>query len=324
MIKFNYAKICFDFLKVLPEKQKDVISRRFGFSGKSETLETIGKSYGITRERVRQIEKDGFLRLEPAVKKNQKIFQYFKQYLKKSGGFKKEEIILTDLGGENGPNQVCFLLTLAKDFKRFGQTADFYSFWALNQDSVEKVKEIISFLCAKFGKIGRPLQLKDLSKEAGLKSNILISYLEIAKKIQKNAEGFWGLRDWPEIRPRGVKDKAYLVFKKEKKPLHFAAVASLINKALPQTVHNELIKDPRFVLVGRGLYALKEWGYEDGFVKDIISKTLKEAGKPLTKSEILAKVLKQRMVKENTVLLNLSNKKYFSKISSDSYTIREA
>ena len=92
---------------------------------------------------------------------------------------------------------------------------------------------------------------------------------------------------------------------------------------MPQTVHNELIKDPRFVLVGRGLYALKEWGYEEGQVKDVILKILKEARKPLPKEEILAGVLKQRMVKENTVLLNLNNKKYFLKTPEGKYISKD-
>ena len=121
-----------------------------------------------------------------------------------------------------------------------------------------------------------------------------------------------------------MKDKAYLVFKKENKPLHFTEVASLIDSALPQTVHNELIKDSRFVLVGRGIYALKEWGYERGYVKDVIFKVLKSAQKPLDREEILEKVLEQRIVKKNTVLLNLSNKNYFLRTSEGNYTIKEA
>jgi hypothetical protein len=152
----------------------------------------------------------------------------------------------------------------------------------------------------------------------------LVSYLEISKNIQRNSEGLFGLREWPEINPRGVKDKAYLVFKKQNKPLHFTQVASLIGQALPQTVHNELIKDPRFVLVGRGTYALKEWGYEPGRVREVIFKILSKEKKPLTKKEILAKVLKQRLVKETTVLLNLSNKEYFLKNPQGKYQIREA
>jgi len=148
--------------------------------------------------------------------------------------------------------------------------------------------------------------------------------LEISKKIQKNSEGFFGLKEWPEINPKGVKDKAFLVFKKEQKPLHFAQVAQLIDSALPQTVHNELIKDPRFILVGRGIYALREWGYEPGMVKDVILNILKQAKNPLSKEEILQKTLKQRLVKQNTVFLNLSNRKYFLRTGDGRYKIQES
>ncbi len=148
--------------------------------------------------------------------------------------------------------------------------------------------------------------------------------MEISKKIQQNKEGLFGLSDWPEINPRTIKDKAYLVLKKNQKPLHFSRITDLIEGgALVQTVHNELIKDPKFILVGRGIYALKEWGYEPGYLKDIILKVLKESQKPLTKQEILSAVFEQRMVKENTVLLNLSNKKYFLRDDKGRYLIRE-
>lgn len=55
----------------LTEREKDVIKRRFGFYGKVQTLESIGKIYNLSRERVRIIEKN-------ALKKLQK---YFKRYV---------------------------------------------------------------------------------------------------------------------------------------------------------------------------------------------------------------------------------------------------
>jgi len=110
-----------------------------------------------------------------------------------------------------------------------------------------------------------------------------------------------------------------LVFKKVGNPLHFREVTNLIENAHLQTVHNEIIKDSRFVLVGRGIYALSEWGYYPGQVKEVILKILKESEKPLKKEEILEKVLSQRLVKENTILLNLSDKKYFLKDSLGRY-----
>ena len=392
--RFDYAKICASLLRTLPQKQKEVILRRFALSSvalpgeagaKRETLESIGKDIGVTRERVRQIEKDAFLALKPEVKKYQKIFQYLKDSLKKTGNLRKEESLLQELGGEkfqikenkssslsteasaevekkessstspslreSSMNEVYFLLTLGGDFERFGETKDFHSLWTIDRKAWSFAQKIINSIYEQFRKTGKPLKLEELNPKVltsytelpkGTKGEkrFISSTLEVSKKIQRNAEGFFGLKDWPEINPKRIKDKAYLVFRKTQKPLHFTQVAGLIDSAsrasakggeenlfsstLPQTVHNELIKDSRFVLVGRGIYALKEWGYEEGVVKDVILNILKTAGQPLKKEEILEKTLKQRLVKENTVFLNLSNKKYFLRNSEGFYTIREA
>ncbi len=334
MAKINYTQICSKILEILPGKQKEVISRRFGLfaSGvsnqgkiKKETLESIGKNLGVTRERIRQIEKDGFLRLKPASRKYQKVFDHFKDALKKTGNLRREKELLLELaGGTNSLNQVYFLLTLANDFERFGETDDFHAFWLVDLKSWRTAQKLINDVCGKFKKSGRPLKPEELKNSTALKPEILASYLAISKKIRQNEEGLFGLSDWPEINPRRIKDKAFLIFKKSQKPLHFTQVAGLIDSALPQTVHNELIKDQRFVLVGRGIYALKEWGYEEGVVKDVISKILKQAGRPLKKEDILEETLKQRLVKKNTVFLNLTDKKYFFKNSDGYYTVKEA
>jgi len=324
----NYKKICSELLKNLPEKQKEVILRRFALQSsasgeggvKRETLESIGKSFGITRERVRQIGNDGLLKLREKINSYQKIFEYFTDELKKNGDLKREEILLSQLGGQNYKPQIFFLLTLGDAFQRFSETKELHSFWTTNPDSLNLAKETIASFYEKLKEINRPIRFEEYKIPAPLTARAVGSFLEISKIIQKNQEDFYGLKDWPEINPRGVKNKAYVVFKKESRPLHFMDVAKLIGpEALPQTVHNELIKDSRFVLVGRGLYALKEWGYEEGQVKDIISKILKTAGKPLPKEEILEEVMKQRMVKENTVFLNLNNKKYFLKTPEGKY-----
>jgi len=317
----DYQKICQELLKELPQKQKDIIFRRFGLgSSQKETLEEIGQDFNITRERVRQIEEDGLLKIKPKVAAYKKVFQYFNQYFKKHGGLKKEEILLEDLGGKRYQAHIYFLLNINETFKKFSESANFYSFWAADKNSLESVEKNINNTLNRLKEVNKPLSLKELISFSNNK--FLASYLEISKKILKNSDGLYGLREWPEINPKGVKDKAYLVFKKSKKPLHFNEIAGMIDGALAQTVHNELIKDPRFVLVGRGIYALKEWGYESGQVKDVIGKVLKENG-PLTQGEILEKVLKQRLVKENTILLNLSNKKNFLKDSEGRYKVLE-
>lgn len=320
---FNYQKICSDLISKLSKREKEVISRRFGLDGKErETLEAVGNGFGICRERVRQIQKASFDKIKKRTEKYQKVFSHFLEYFKESGGLRKEDVLLKELGQEKEGNEVYFLLTLKEPFQKLNENDELYSLWTIDENSYLLAKRAINSVFSQLKKIKKPLLLQKLNKSS-LKEKILASYLQVSKKIQKNEDNLYGLSYWPEINPRGVKDKAYLVFKKAKKPLHFSEVANLVEKSHIQTVHNELIKDNRFVLVGRGIYALAEWGYYPGQVKDVIVKTLKQAGEPLTKEEVLEEVLKQRLIKRNTILLNLGNKEYFLKDSEGRYQIKQ-
>jgi DNA-directed RNA polymerase delta subunit len=161
-----------------------------------------------------------------------------------------------------------------------------------------------------------------------LKPEESISYLGVLVKVKRNKFGKWGFASWPEISPKGTREKIYIVLKETRKPLHFTRIAELIDvhklgskKAHPQTVHNELIKDDRFVLIGRGIYALSEWGYFEGTIKDVLKDILEKSRTPLDKEEILSEVLKVRKVKKNTVLINLNNEHMFER-RDNRYTLR--
>jgi len=75
------------------------------------------------------------------------------------------------------------------------------------------------------------------------------------------------------------------------------------------------------VLIGRGIYALRDWGYKPGRVVDVIKEILKKATRPLTQEEIIKRVKEQRFAQENTIILNLHNKKYFKKLPDKRYTL---
>lgn len=343
MLKVDFQKIQKDLLKDLSEREKDVIERRFGLKKKEkESLESIGKSYGICRERVRQIEEKTLEEIRKKIDTPfyQNIFKKILDHLIKKGGVEREDLLLIELGGENFKNYIFFLIKLSEILKIRKETDKFFSLFYHSEEDLKKAEDTINFFIDFFKKEKKTLTEKEILKifkeQKGqiLKKEILLNYFSLSKEISRGPRGDFGLISWPEINPRGVKDKAFLVFKIMKRPLHFREVANLINtiklekpisekKVLPATVHNELIRDKRFVLVGRGLYALKEWGYEEGFVKDIIFKILKESKKPLPKEEIIEKVLSQRIVKENTILLNLQNKKYFIRDDKGRYTIKE-
>ena len=335
MPEIDYQTICNNFLMVLPSRSNEVLSSRFGLNGKApETLQSIGNDLGITRERVRQLEKSGFLKLQDlkADKNLQKVFSYFEKYLQEKGGLKREDILLCDLGNETNRNFVYFLLVLADMFHRCGDNEELYPFWAQEKKQESVVLSLVKKVKDLFQKEKRPLRFEDLSIESPDCSPVFLSAcLEIAKAVEQGPLGNFGLVSWPEVKPRGVRDAAYLVLKKIGQPLHFREIAQTANtlpgelftkrKMLPQTIHNELIRDPRFVLVGRGLYGLNEWGYTPGTVKDVIFKVL-EASSPLSKVEVLKEVQKKRVVKPNTVFLNLSDKNCFSKDQSGKYALK--
>ena len=321
---FNYQIISDNLLNELSSRPKNVLRKRFGFDNNQKlTLESIGKEYELTRERVRQIERDGLTQLRRKIKISNPPFFYFWEEIHNNGNLKRETSLVSDLGKGKFENQILFLLNLDSRFEKFRETEEFYTFWAIGKESLILAKQAISNFAKELEKSKKPLTLKQYTSPFPEKA--LFSYLEISKKILRTSDGFYGLSNWPEINPKGVKDKAYLILKKENKPLHFSVVSGSIKEGGNiQTVHNELIKDPRFVLVGRGTYALSEWGYKSGVVKDVIFDIIKESKKPLAQNDILKGVLGQRMVKENTVLLNLNNKRYFLKDSQGKYKIREA
>lgn len=339
-------------LAVLSPRNRDVISRRFGLkTGAKETLESIGQNYDITRERVRQIEETSLRQIREALNsgvsaKIKPLVSLAASVLEENKGVLPEGCFFEKFfGGQGrGTNPVAnsslsFILTMDRSLKRHSEDDNFYPFWSLSDKHHQELKGTVASLVSVFGKNKAPVHEKDLPeffKKTGVwqkqtpQAN-LAAYLEPSKQIAKNIFGEIGLAEWPEIKPKGVRDKSFLVLKKEKKPKHFTEIAQLINqfnfsdrRANVQTVHNELIKDDRFVLVGRGTYGLAEWGYKTGTVKDVLVDFLRSANKPLHRDEIIAHVLSHRMVKENTILLNLQNASVFAKKGNGLYELKEA
>lgn len=336
-------------LSVLNTRNRDVISRRFGLKiGKKETLESIGKTYGITRERVRQIEEVSLKQIRDGMNaglavKIKPFVNLAENILEQAGGVTKEDNLFAKFSGiakENPANSaLVFFLSLDGRLKRFSETDDFHAHWSLSDQHADSFNKSLASFCKALDGEGAPipeLSVVDFYKKSGATMKdttpvLVNSYLSVSKNIAKNNFGQIGLISWPDIKPRGVRDKAFLVLKRDGKPKHFREITQLINvsgfgerKANVQTVHNELIKDRRFVLVGRGLYGLTEWGYKAGTVKDVIVDIMRSAAKPLHKKDIVAQVLSHRMVKENTILLNLQNSKFFDKKGDGIYVLREA
>ena len=61
-------------LEVLDPREKKIISQRFGLDGgKPKTLEDVGKDFGITRERIRQLQNIALAKLRRALSKKENV-----------------------------------------------------------------------------------------------------------------------------------------------------------------------------------------------------------------------------------------------------------
>ncbi|PIR69443.1 MAG: hypothetical protein COU47_03620 [Candidatus Niyogibacteria bacterium CG10_big_fil_rev_8_21_14_0_10_46_36] len=323
-------------LKQLPERSRQILERRYGIGKgtEKETLEAIGQDYGITRERVRQIENHALGKLKDQLSSAEvkTVSDHLKETLAEHGHVAEEHTLLDNLAeNDTQKNHIYFLLMLASGFSRVRENNEFHNRWTTDTASQKKVEQAVLQLHKKLDE--NPLSEKEMTatfmdclpEKDSLPEATLASWLRISKRITRNPFGEWGLADSPYIRPRGIRDLAYLFMRKHGSPMHFREVAAGITSTLkhsahPQTVHNELIKDNRFVLVGRGLYALTEWGYQPGIVRNVIQAILKQHG-PMTRDELVKRVLKERHVKDNTIVINLQNKKYFKKTENGKYAL---
>ena len=337
-ITFKPKQVTKRLLSVLGNRSQDVLIGRFGLGGdtKRMTLEAIGKKYKITRERVRQIENYSIanIRKSKEYAKEKPIFDELKEVILSLGVIVSEEDLLKHFSKEKSiQNHANFLLVIGEDFTREKEDLEFKHRWHVDKELSKKIHTSLRDLYATLSDDEILLEsdmiekflanVKDVSDKYK-NQEIARRWLALSKLIDKNPLGEWGKAKSSNINAKGMRDYAFLVIRRHGSPIHFREVAKLITelfnkKAHVATTHNELIKDPRFVLVGRGLYALAEWGYMSGVVRDVI-KTILEKNGPMTKEEIVKKVLKERYVKENTIMVNLQNTKYFKKSKDSKYT----
>ena len=329
-------KVLIDF----PKRSQEIVRARYGIDGKEAlTLEEIGKKYAITRERVRQVLREVFRKIRD--RKELELMKEIREKLiftaEQNSGIMEKQALLFSLGGNSGKQQGAakFFLECLESLKEQeikGELKDAFAVDGFDVAAWRLIKntavEVLSFE-------KEPLEEEILFKKVSQKltnkieRKTFFDFLEVSEEILKNNFKKWGLAKWKEITPKGTREKAYLILKEAGKPLHFKEIAAQIDKyklsrkkTHPQTVHNELIKDKNFVLVGRGIYALAEWGYKKGTVRDVLEEILQNGKKSLTREEILDKVLKIRQVKKSTIIINLNN--FFAKNKAGQYTSKNS
>ena len=320
------------------DREKEIISRRFGLNGAKETLEQIGEMLSITRERVRQLEKAILIRLQISAEENQipelaAAEKILIRNLTEMGRVAKISDLANKIYDKNAtPTEktgIYFIATFSQNLTVIEENDRYHAAIGIadygdNKAIRAKVDEIVSII--KDSK--KPISLDELDNQLNYEHPDHIKAVASISKLLASLNGLWGLAKWPSVNPKNIRDKIFVILENKKEPMHFSDIAKEIadsnfkrKNVTTQAIHNELIKDSRFVLIGRGIYALSSWGYKKGTVSEIIRAILEKADGPLTREEIVKQVLKNRKVKETTILLNLQNKNLFKKVDKNSYTL---
>jgi hypothetical protein len=319
------------------EREREIISRRFGLYDRKETLEQIGELLGITRERVRQLEKAVITRLKSAGKDLphvQKVESALSGHLNSMGHVARTSDLAQKFPNKNpkiDQSRIAFLAHLSPGLAVIDDSDHyFHSVGLAAKHSEKQIREQVEKIVDSIKNIGEPTDIDTVAKKVGNPDAKNVEALAGISKNIANLHGRWGLVKWPMVNPKNIRDKIYVILHDNKKPMHFSEIAEAIKKSdfkrknvTTQAIHNELIKDKRFVLIGRGIYALKEWGYKKGTVADVIADVLRKEGGPLHRDEIVRRVLKSRHVKETTILLNLQGKPQFKRVAKATYTLAE-
>lgn len=348
---FEPEDIIIQLLRQLTIKEADVLERRHGLKkspqdSTKETLEAIGKIYNITRERVRQIENLAIKKIKdhPShVELLRPVEHVLTTVLDEYGGVMSERHLLDELftlnPSFNNESAVIFLLAelTSSRFSQLGPNEHFVRSWQLKSTDIAFVHSTVALLREVIVSKNSPMELEHIydsiqqspvyqAAADRINHKVIKAYLEVSSAIEKNPFGEYGLANWGSVVPKRMNDKIYLILKKAGKPLHFVDIAKQITtvfkkEAYPPTVHNELILNDHYVLVGRGIYALKEWGYQQGVVADVIVSILQEHDKPMSREQLVDAILKQRLVKRNTIHLALTDKKRFTRLADGRYTL---
>ncbi len=333
-----------NLLLLLSDKEKSVVSKRFSLNGMPKcTLEQVGKEFSVTRERVRQIEKNALSKMRRNVFNTslRHLHDFALSVVTENGGILKEDHLFSEVQGllpekfTVDEGSLHLSLVLHEGLECVGNTINFYPYVRDNNVSDYYLKHASNHLINQLHKYGdvKPIDklhndLKPVFTEINFDPVRVRSLVRIDKRLTILDDDLVGLVEWRHIHPRTLRDKILYILRKERNSMHFRDIADKISNEKfdrrsinIQAVHNELIRHEQFVLIGRGIYALSEWGYEGGTVATVISRILKKH-KELSQDEIVDIVLKQRQVKKITILLALKNNNVFERIGRKRYRLK--
>ena len=339
-----------DVLQYCKPKEQLVLMRKFGLTtGQEVPLQRIGRSYNLTRERVRQIETQALMRFRRLIVGNQTYIDLLdeaKKILDQHGGILAEEDLVAKLVNKNkfifSAQEIKLILVSDFDINYLKRNKLLFKGFYIENLFEDVLSQIALYVSNHFEKTQESADLyefiaqvkKEFTKQypdvTYFKNDMFyIQFFGLIRNV-KVFDGKIGLATFTDVSPRTIKLKILFALRRINKPLHYQELPSKILEWFPDkavklnTVHNELVKNNQvFVNMGLGIYGLKEWGIAGGLVKDIIVRVFQANKRPMNVKEISKEVLKEKMVSANTVLLNLQKyKDMFERVDKGVYQLK--
>src|SRR5574343_961405 len=147
-ITFKPKQVTKRMLSNLPDRAYEVVVNRFGLTDEAErkTLEAIGKKYGITRERVRQIENSALsmIRKSDSFKNEKAVFEELQNLVHTLGAIVSEDDLLSHVSKDKlTQNHIHLYLTLGDAFTKHKEDDHFKSRWSVDSGVANKVHDAI-------------------------------------------------------------------------------------------------------------------------------------------------------------------------------------
>ncbi|MDI9354758.1 MAG: sigma factor-like helix-turn-helix DNA-binding protein [Cyanobium sp. MAG06] len=199
-LSFKPKLVSQKLLRALNDRTRDIIEKRYGLSGsKKSTLESIGKSYSITRERVRQIENTALnnIRKSKEYKNHENVFDELSTIVKKFGSIIHEEILMSYISNDtNIHNHINFLMTTSNKFKKNKENDDLHPSWSVNDDIAKHVHQTLLQMHKTISKSELIKEeeiittfskdLINLEEEYRNNKDVIKRFLELSKKLKMN------------------------------------------------------------------------------------------------------------------------------------------
>jgi hypothetical protein len=338
----NPENLLHELFSDVDERTMNVISRRYGLlDGEAETLASIGESYNVTRERIRQIQSKAIKRFGRKISSK----RYEPTLLLIEENIRNHSHIITDeeadilvpeiikskkYDGSSVMNLLCDL-GLYKTCNLKG-----FTYYTVKSDHLEPALLIPSVIKL-LKRSSKPISMENLinevkkNKKVNAKPEILSAVLikvgETDPRIEQISNQY--------ILSRSTTSRNIALITKiledENIPLHFTEIASRVNDQLPKSlsldvrrIHGILIESDCFSHTGqRGTYALTLWGFRKDSTLQIAKECILNAGFPVHFDYIYAYISKYKSSTRTSIKALLTQSGEFCEVSKNVYFVKQ-